>query len=798
MRLIPLLVALLLTDVALAAAPNAVPATPPRLLRERWPASWITHPAAPKNEYGVYLFRKQLELPRRPEHFLVHVTADARYRLFVNGESVSFGPQRGDPLVWRYDSIDLAPWLRAGTNVIAAQVWSYGEHAPYAIMSQRTGLLLQGDSAAESGIDTNGSWKVSRDAAYQPITPDRARLKTFIVIGPGDRVEGSAHPWGWTTAGFNDQGWSASRLLGHGIPHGWGTDVNWWLKPRSIPFMEETPLRLARVRRARGVEPAAGFVEGNAPLTVPAHRRATVLLDQGYETNAFPQLTVSGGKGSRVALTYAEALFDQNGQKGSRDEIAGRELVGLGDEFHPDGGAHRRFAPLDYRTYRYLQLEIETGDEALVVEDLLGHFTGYPFQEHGSFSSDDPALQQIWNVGWRTARLCAFETYVDCPYYEQLQYVGDTRIQSLISLYVAGDDRLMRNAIELLDRSRIPEGLTQSRYPSVSPQIINTFSLFWVDMIHDFWMHRDDGAFVRAQLPGLECVLGWFERKIEPATGLLGPLPYWTFVDWTDQWPWNETLGDGGVPDGAKRGGSSIVSLQLAGTLQRAGELCRGYGRAELAVHYDQLAAGLRTAVVRSCWDEQRRLFADTPEKKVFSQHANVMAVLSGAITGEAARELIQRVAGDKSLIQSSLYFRFYLLRAMKQGGLGDTYLAELGPWRAMLGEGLTTFAEIPVNPRSDCHAWSASPVYELLATVCGIEPGSPGFATVRIEPHLGALQRAEGKVPHPKGDIRVSLVRAPGGLTAKITLPAGLTGTFVWQGKSKDLVPGEQTLQMP
>ncbi len=798
MRLITAFLVLLSANLVSAAASGAIPANSPRLLTERWPASWITHPAAPKNEYGVYLFRKQIELAGRPEHFLVHVTADARYRLFVNGQSVCFGPQRGDPLVWRYDSIDLAPWLLAGTNVIAAQVWSYGEHAPYAIMSQRTGFLLQGDSAAESGVDTNVSWKVSRDAAYQPITPDRARLKTFIVVGPGDRVEGSAHPWGWTTVGFNDQGWSAPRLLGPGIPYGWGTDVNWWLKPRSIPFMEETPLRLARVRRARGVEVAAGFVEGKAPLTVPARSRATVLLDQGYETNAFPQLTVSGGKGGRVALTYAEGLFDQNGQKGNRDEIEGRELVGIGDEFHPDGGAHRRFAPLDYRTYRYLQLEIETGDEALVVEDLHGNFTAYPFAEHGSFTSDDPSLAQIWNVGWRTARLCAFETYVDCPYYEQLQYVGDTRIQSLISLYVAGDDRLMRNAIESLDRSRIPDGLTQSRYPSVSPQIINTFSLFWIDMIHDYWMHRDDAAFIRAQLPGLETVLGWFERKIDPATGLLGPLPYWTFVDWTDQWPWNETLGDGGVPDGAKQGGSSIVSLQLAGTLQRAGELCRAFGRTELAGHYEQLAASLRAAAVRSCWDEKRRLFADTPEKKIFSQHANVMAVLSGAITGDAARELIQRVAGDKSLIQSSLYFRFYLLRAMKLAGLGDEYLARLGPWRAMLAEGLTTFAEIPVHPRSDCHAWSASPVYELLATVCGIEPGSPGFATVRIEPHLGSLPRAEGKVPHPKGEIAVTLQRDGSGLTAKVMLPAGLKGTFVWQGRSTPLGAGEQTLRFP
>ena len=496
--------------------------------------------------------------------------------------------------------------------------------------------------------------------------------------------------------------------------------------------------------------------------------------------------------------TRFKSLVEQNGKKGNRDEIDHRELIGLSDGFRPDGGAHRRFAPMDFRTYRYLQLDLETGDEPLVVEDLYGIFTGYPFEERGSFASDDPTLARIWSVGWRTARLCAFETYVDCPYYEQLQYVGDTRIQSLISLYVSGDDRLMRNAIELYDRSRLPMGLTQSRYPSASPQVINTFSLFWIDMIHDYWWHRTDHDFIQAQLPGMEAVLAWFDRQMDGKTGLLGPLPYWTFVDWTNEWPWNGAVGYGGTPAGAREGGSAIVSLQLAVTLQHAAELSRAFGREELATRYQQRAQGLRQAVKKLCWDEKRRLFADTPDKNIFSQHANIMAVLSGAIEGEPARELIQRVAGDKSLIQSSVYFRFYLLRAMKQAGLGDEYLNQLGPWRTMLGEGLSTFAEIPVSPRSDCHAWSASPVYELLATVCGIEPASPGFATVRIEPHLGALQHAEGKAMHPKGVISVAMVREKAGLRATVTLPTDVAGVFVWQGKSVELRPGAQTLQFP
>jgi hypothetical protein len=784
-----------LIGLALIAATIAVAETPKpaeRWLKEQWSAQWISPPDVPANDYGVFLFRKEVSFAAKPARFVVHVAADARYRLFVNGESVTYGPQRSDVWVWRYDTLDLAPWLQEGVNVIAAQVWSYGELAPYAIEGKRTGLLIQGDSDAEQPVNTSNTWRVARDPSR---TPYHFSLPTYVVVGPGDRVDASAHPWGWNEAEFDAAAWSAPRLTGLGNPYGRGTDMNHWLMPRSIPLMEETQVRFARVRRTDGNEVPAGFVEGRAAIEVAPHARATLLLDNGVETNAFPQLTVSGGKGSRVRIVYAEALIDEKGAKGNRDEVEGRHIRGVADEFLPDGGGRRRFTTLAFRTYRYVQLEIETGNEPLQIDDLHGVFTGYPFDERGSFKSDDAELAKIWEVGWRTARLCAIETYVDCPYYEQLQYVGDTRIQALISLYVSGDDRLMRNAIELYDRSRLAEGLTQSRYPSIVPQVINTFSLFWIDMVHDYWMHRPDEAFVKERLAGVEAVLGWFERRMDPETGMLGPLPYWTFVDWTNEWPWDNARGVGGDPPGAHDGGSAIVSLQLAGTLRRAAELFHAFGREHEALRCEQSAARLIEAVRAQCWDDGRRLFADTPAKKSFSQHANTFAVLAGAVEGEEASDFIRRTSADTTLVQASTYFRFYLLRAMKRAGLGEEYLAELGQWRTMLGLGLTTFAEKPDQTRSDCHAWSASPVYEFLATVCGVEPASPGFATVRIEPHLGHLTRAEGVVPHPKGEIRVVFEREGEALKAKVTLPEGVSGTLRWRGEELPIHPGEQAL---
>jgi len=762
-----------------------------------WEASWIAPAQAGPADFGVYCFRKQIALAAQPTSFVVHVTGDSRYRLLVNGVRASVGPARGDRLHWRYETVDLAPHLRAGDNVIAAEVWNFGELGPVAQVSLRTGFLLQGHGAAEQIANTDASWRVARNDAIAPRTVDQAKLHTYIVVGPGEEVDGARYPWGWTEAGFDDRAWAAPQVLTRGAPHGFGSDVQWWLVPRTIPLPEERVQRLARMRRCEGVAPPAGLLAGTEPWVVPPHTKAVALLDQGSETSAYPQLVVSGGAGGTVTLSYAEALVDRQGAKGNRNEIDRRTLVGTSDRFRPDGGMRRTFSTRWWRTYRYIEIAVETGDAPLTVHDFHGIFTAYPFHEDGRFASDDPTLDAIWTVGWRTARLCAYETYMDCPYYEQLQYVGDTRIQALISLYVSGDDRLMRNAIELFDDSRIPEGLTQSRYPNREPQVIPPFSLIWIGMVHDYWRHRDDTEFVRARLPAVRAVLGWFEGHIDRKCGLLGPLPYWDFVDWADPWSvWTEAK-PGGQPPGAVEGQSAIITLQWAIALDEAAELFAAFGRETEAQLSREQAASLRAAVMARCWDAGRRLLADTPAKDSFSQHANALAVLARAVPPEAAGELMTRVLDDRSLVQATQYFRFYVARAMKAAGLGDQYVARLGPWREMLARGLTTFAEKPDPTRSDCHAWSASPNYELLATVCGIEPDAPGFKTVKIEPHPGPLTRIEGTVPHPLGPIVVKLKRDGDKLSGTVTLPSGLTGRLVWRGHEQALGAGQTSLAL-
>jgi len=400
-------------------------------------------------------------------------------------------------------------------------------------------------------------------------------------------------------------------------------------------------------------------------------------------------------------------------------------------------------------------------------------------------------------VGWRTLRLCSNETHFDCPYYEQLQYVGDTRIQCLVSTYVSGDDLLTRQAILNFNRSRFYEGLTCSRYPCNDMQVIPPFSLFWTNMVHDYWMMRNDTAFIKPLLFGVESVFNWYEQHIDVKTGMLGFTPYWNFVDWPNQWPWDNAVNSGGVPKGGVEGGSSILTLQLAYALNDASELFSYFGKSYQAAHYKELATKICTSTINRCWDNSRKLVADTPDKSEFSQHANIMAILSDAKLPINAKELIDRVSKDTTITPATFYYRFYLLRAMKKSGLADKYVEMLKPWQDMLKIGLTTFAEKPEPTRSDCHAWSASPNYELLATVCGIEPDEAGFKSVKIEPHLGNLEWIEGSMPHPKGIIKVKFSETKtGGITGEVVLPKGLNGTFVFKDKTANLKEGTNQIK--
>jgi hypothetical protein len=771
----------------------------PQLVAVQWPARWIASPGA---DAGVFYFRKELTLDAVPAHFWVHASADNRFLLHVNGAYAAEGPARGDLFHWRFETVDLAPLLRAGANVIAATVWNFGEEAPVAQMSNRTGFLMQGDTAAEAGVNTGATWQVRAEPGRSAVGHDG--LHDYYAAGPGEKIDGRVVDWGWDKpdepAG-ESAGWTAPRVVGRAATRGASdADNRWELQQDALPAMEHRLTDAGTVVRAEGLAGMPDFPAG--PVTVPAHSHATLLLDHRVLETAYPELTVSGGANATLAVTYSEALYDAHGQKGNRNEIAGRHIAGITDQFVAGGGEHEVFTPLWWRTWRYLQIDVTTEDQPLELEGLRAWFTAYPFDAKAKIDGDIPELDALWSTGWRTARLCAHETYMDAPYWEQLQYVGDTRIQALISYAVTGDSRLAKQAIENIDDSRVTEGITQSRYPSGLPQMIPPFSLLWVGMLHDYWMYVDDAALVRATLPHTRTVLDWFAAR-QRADGLLGKMEWWEFGDWTADY-------GGGVPPQEADGGSAFLTLQFIEALHDAAAMETQMGSAERAAQYEAMARKAAAALNAETWDARAGLYADTPAKKTFSQEANILAVwLDVAPRGEQAG-ILRRVLGSQpdgeatvegktvpAMSTPTYYFRFYLARALEHAGVGDLYLSQLQPWYAMLRLGLSTWAEQPEPTRSDCHAWSASPNYDLLTLVAGIAPDAPGFARVRIAPHLAGLHHLDASMPHAGGAIHTVYERKGAGWTATVTLPERLAGTLVWQGRATALHAGTQVVAM-
>jgi alpha-L-rhamnosidase len=759
-------------------------------IRHEWSASWICHPSASETGYGVFHFRKQVSLPEEPDSFIVHVSGDNRYVLYVNGHRTCSGPAAGDPFHWTYETIDIGRHLHAGENIIAAMVVNFGELRPLAQMSVGTGFILQADDESLTRINTDDSWKVAGNKGYHPIPVSDRMVQGYFAAGVCDRVDYSLFPSGWEELHFDDSGWDQAQEKGKGVGRGYLWGSSRYLVPRAIPLMEEKVERFTRIARSSGADSPGHLILPGNTLRIPANTSASFLIDQTYLTKGYPELLFSKGKGSRIKITYAESLFNGDDKKGDRDEIGDKEIKGYHDLILPDGKDHRFFRPLWLRTYRYIQVDIKTSEDPLFVDDFYGVYTAYPFELKASFESDDEVLGDIWEAGWRTARLCSGETYFDCPYYEQLQYL-ETRVHSFVTLYLAGDDRLMRNAIRQFDRSRNYEGLTMSRYPSHVPQYIPVYSLYWITMLHDYWMLREDDRFLRQFMPGVKAIVSWFENRID-STGMLGGLPWWNFLDWSTEFTH-------GIPDGAETGHSSLLSLHFIYALQHASDLLDHFGDDYHAAEYRHLSKSIIQAVRDHCFDRGRSLYADTPEKSSFSQHTNIMAVLAGMVHEADQQVIMQKVMEEQDLIRCTLSYKFNLFLALKKAGMADMYAELLAPWKDMLMAGLTTFAEwdVELEPRSDCHLWSSSPCYDFLATICGIMPSEPGFRAVRIEPAFGHLESIKGSMPHPRGNISVDLEKTgKGGIRGYVILPGQLSGTFIWKGKEIAITHGKTEIE--
>ena len=773
----------------------------------KWTAHWIMHPTVQPQDHAMILFRKSFDLPAKPAKFVVHVSADNHYRLFVNGKYITRGPARGDISHWFYETLDLAEYLQAGKNVIAAEVVNWGPKRSFTYFSQMTSFIMQGDSDAEKMVNTSGgSWKCMQNQAFNAKMvnwmTDRSTIDFGLYVGnPTDSIVGAKYPWGWETGDYNDSAWLPAKWCdiagGRDAQHAGGILYSGGklLIPRRVGLLKEEKVPFAGIRRFSGMEATDNFIKGTGSLTIPPNKKVSILIDQGVETMGYPELLVSGGKGARIQAMYAENLIEKHkASKGNRSQIEGKYMVGLKDIFIPDGGKNHLFKPTYIRAFRYIQLDIETKATPLVLENYTHVACNAPIERKAVFEADHSLPNWVMDAGWRTVSICAQDYLLSDAYYEQMQYTGDSRVHNLSLLTLSGDDRLTRNALIQFDQSRIPEGLTYACYPNPFHLIIPSYSLIWIDQVHDYMMWKDDKAFIAGFELGIHSVLHWFEQKMQP-NGLIGKMDWWGALAWPRHYK-------NGEPPTIYEGNNTLYTLHYAYTLRHAADIFEYLGKSAQAAEYRQRAAQICEAVNRLCKNPDG-FYAESPDNKQVSQITNLLAILAEATTGDEAKTLMGKLLEPKDWFgQVDLFLHLYLFEAMNKTGHQDKFMGELSEWQLMQDRQMSGFAEVPLewgeeNQRSECHPWSTSPNVFLFKTVCGINPTSAGHKTVEIAPSLGELTSIKAVYPHPLGNIEMDMRKVDSRIEGTIITPKEMQCTFIWGNQKLSLRGGKQNIRV-
>ncbi len=676
------------------------------------------------------------------------VCGDSRYQLYLNGHIVSEGPCQGSEYQTYYEEVDLTPFLVAGENKLIAKVM-YLVEGDFISIYRRSkpamwfdGTLTVNGSSTE--ISTDESWICEREdgisfhhcAGLHPSMP------------PFETVHGVSKRAPVTVKAMY------APDLGNKCFNPFGLSEQYILTPRPIPQMELFPAREMKIVR-RG----EGFIE----------------FDAGSYTTAKVYLNLQAKAGTQVRLIYAECytLVNENGHgyKERRDNHSHEtsQLTGAYDIITATG-EKQVFEPFWYRSFRYIRVEFDADATPELLELTYGSYF-YPIDHAGTFTCSDERLNQMWAISRNTLLCCTHEMYVDCPYYEQQQYQMDSCLEMLYTFRLTADNRMPFKSVTDLGHSQLADGMLQANYPSNFTQIIPGFTLFWILMLREYLRYaggsREELARVRALSGTVDKALECFEANKTPE-GLIGPTPYWTYVDWVPTWPY-------GIPVGGRTEPVTVTCMMYAAALEAAAQICDTVGRPGTAQDYRARAAQMIDRINEHCYDKEQGLYRDTPSTQAYSQHTTVWAVLSGAVKGEEAGKLVDRTFNaDIPLAQCCFSMNHYMFRALELANRYEYAPKQMEGWQKMLDLHCTTWCENPDWPRSECHAWSSAPIYEFSEMIIGVYPTENGYNAVRIKPHVDGfgLTWAKGTVPTPHGNIAVEWEKKDGALTLSVSLP--------------------------
>ena len=737
-------------------------------------------------------FRCEKELPDHVS-VLVDISANSRYRLWVNETPVLSGPCKGDLHRQYYETVDLTPYLRSGKNVFCAQVL-YSDPdvaerqtderaAIYGVISHRIGhrFALEGEilntdgNAIDSITTGDAEWRVYLDDSFYL----KSSEITCYLGAVTEEINFTQSPGNWKKIDFNAAAWENAeptvKVMSDDPLQIAGVLPRMRIREREIPLLyEHEDVFLRDFIRMDGS--STGLLE-HGKITVLPGCSLELILDAGVIKNGYPRYVFNGGVDAAVSITYFEKFGGQRADLCRSDYING-EISGLTDTIRLAGDT-LVYEPFWVRTFRFVCITICAAEQAVTLEVPTFRKTGYPIKIESTIRSSQPWVERLWDICVRTLKNCMMETYMDCPYYEQLQFAMDTRLEALFTYAVTNDHALVRKALIDFHYGMLPEGLTYGKYPSVYIQVLSTFSLHYIYMLWEYYNQTGDMETVRICRGDVDRILDYYDARIG-TDGLVGRLDFWEFVDWQDAWQ-----DSAGIPKALEKGPSTIINLMYAYALDCAACMSDAAGRKGLAEEYRCRRKALLDRIQTLCWDEERTMYREGPDYPQFTQHAQAWAVLNDLTEKNESAKILSAAIESEDCLKCSFSTSFEWFRALEKAGMYPQMRTCLDRWIGLLDLDCTTCPEEPNHARSDCHAWSALPMFEMMRTMAGIHPVRPGSREVLITPQLMDLPDLEGTVVTPGGAIQFYYqktdgaairyaFRLPEGMRAKVILPDG------------------------
>lgn len=728
--------------------------------RSNW--IWIKDWKNEEEKTMLVQFQKMMEFTNQPESFQIQITADSRYKLYLNDEFCAEGPAKGDDKIWYQDIIETAPLLKKGINVWSVIVLYRSPQAKQGNLgifpTKTPGLFIRSlaGNSKNPVLSTDESWQGRQLSGVEFVAENPFFAPLYIL----EQVSAGVGKWGLVREYELEE---LSEIL--------RPDQ---ICERPIPLMEhhiENWKAISKIEQTSMEVKWYDFVQKGKILEIPAHSKEVIDLDAGELQTAYLILQVAGGTKSKIQLLHAEAYaitipdspnsYQDLPLKRDREDAVHGKLSGFMDCYEVTGSGTvekpEYYEPFWFRTFRFLKLTIETGEEPLTFIKNTYRTVGYPLEVKTKVEASDSDFSAIWEMSLRTLKRCMHETYEDCPFYEQLQYIMDARNEILYTYAVSADDRLARRCMEDFRRSQRADGMLNSCYPSVLENVIPGFSIYYIGMLYDHMMYFGDKKFLQKHQSAMERVLDWFHKNLDER-GLVKkvgdinrPGNFWSFIDWTPEW--NETTG---VPPATLQGPITMESMLYLLGMGYASKIYSYLGKKQKFVELQTQEKYLREAIKKECVGSNG-FFQDGPGIPMYSQHCQVFAVLTGLVSEEeGARLLIETLTNKKQYAQCSVAMMFYLFRALERCGIYDRTQELWDIWREMLHNNLTTCAEDNLMSRSDCHAWGALLLYELPSVILGVRPAAPGFQRMEERPKCGYLDWAKGTVITPVGSVTV------------------------------------------